>query len=513
MKDTHRKENTNCPTEINGRLFDSEYLKRDLKERSIRGGAITMTAQAVQFLLHMGSTIVLARLLTPQDFGLVAMITAVIGFVGMFKDMGLSTVTIQREKINHDQISTLFWINLALSLGVMLITAALAPAIAWFYGEPRLTWITLVLAGAFIFSGFTIQHQALLRRNMRFGAWASTRIFSIIIGILVAIITAWYGAGYWALVIMRLTESIILAISVWVICRWRPGLPVHRSDVRKMLAFGGHLTGSNFVNYFARNADNILIGKFIGAGALGLYAKAYQLFMMPITQIRSPLEQVAMPVLSSIQKQPGRYIKYYQQLIEIIAFLTIPLTLYCAIEADFLIRILLGNQWIGAVTVFRILAISALIQPVSSTRGIVLVSHGYSHRYFYWGLFNAILIVTSFIIGLPFGIEGVAAAYAVANYAILIPSLFYCFQNTPVTVSLFIKTLALPLLTGLLSAGCVLLAKFVITSDSIISHIFYAGIFMIIYGALSFSRKSIRETSRLLLKGLPIVGKRGLNVS
>ena len=145
--------------------------------------------------------------------------------------------------------------------------------------------------------------------------------------------------GYWSLVLMQLTTVITSAIAVWAACGWRPGLPVRRSGVREMLAFGGHLTGFNFVNYFSRNADNILIGKFIGADALGLYAKAYGLFMMPISQIRSPLNQVAMPVLSSLQNQPERYIKYYQRLIDILASLTIPLTLYCAIEADFLIQI------------------------------------------------------------------------------------------------------------------------------------------------------------------------------
>ena len=495
------------------KFFQTDHLKADLKGRSVRGGAITMTGQAARFVLSMGSTAVLARLLTPQDYGLLAMVTAITGFVAMFKDMGLSMATVQKAEINNDQISTLFWINVLLSLGVMFVITALAPAIAWFYGEPRLTLITLALAGAFIFGGLTVQHQALLRRNMRFGSLALIQIISMSVGILTAVIAAFYGAGYWSLVLMQLATAIAGAIAVWVACGWRPGLPVRRAGVRSMLAFGGHLTGFSFVNYFSRNADNILIGKFISAAALGLYAKAYGLFMMPITQIRGPLDEVAMPVLSSLQNQPERYIKYYQRLVDIMASLTIPLALYCAIEGSFLIRIFLGQQWLGAVSVFRILVIAALIQPVAGTRGLVLISHGFSDRCFYWGLFNAILTVTSFLVGLPFGIEGVAAAYAIANYVILIPSLFYCFQKTPVTVSLFMRTLASPALAGLLSAGCVILAKYVRVGDSIISHIVYAGIFTVVYGGASFSRKSIRETSGLLLKGLPILRGRALRVS
>ena len=292
-------------------FFDTEYLKADLKGRSVRGGAVTMAGQGVRFFLQMGSTVVLARLLTPQDFGLIAMVTAVTGFVMMFKDMGLSMATVQRAEVNHAQISTLFWINVTLSLGVMLVTAALAPAIAWFYGEPRLTWITLALAGAFIFGGLTIQHQALLRRNMRFGTLALIGIISMVMGIVAAIIAAWYGAGYWALVIMQLAGAITGAIAVWVVCGWRPGLPVRRSGVREMLAFGGNLTGFNVINYFARNADNLLIGKFWGSGPLGLYSKAYGLLMLPLRQINAPLSAVAIPALSRLKDEPERYRNYY----------------------------------------------------------------------------------------------------------------------------------------------------------------------------------------------------------
>lgn len=491
-------------------FFDIEYLKADLKGRSVRGGAVTMTAQGARFFLQMGSTVVLARLLTPQDFGLIAMVTAVTGFVLMFKDMGLSMATVQKAEINHGQISTLFWINVVLSLGVMLVTAALAPAIAWFYGEPRLTWITLALAGAFIFGGLTVQHQALLRRQMRFGSLALIQIISMSVGILTAVIAAFYGAGYWSLVLMQLATAVAGAIAVWVACGWRPDLPVRCSGVRGMLKFGGHLTGFKFVNYFSRNADNILIGKFIGADALGLYAKAYQLFMMPISQIRGPLNQVAMPVLSSLQNQPERYVKYYQRLIDIMATLTVPLTLYCAIEADFLIRTLLGQQWLGAVPVFRILVIAALIAPVAGTRGLVLISHGFSGRYFYWGLFNAILIVTSFIVGLPFGIEGVATAYAVAVYVILIPSLFYCFHKTSVTPSMFMRTLASPMLVGVVAAGCAMLMKYGVAGDSPISHGLYAGTFVLVYGGLSLRRKAVRETWKLLTKNVPVILPREL---
>jgi O-antigen/teichoic acid export membrane protein len=223
---------------------------------------------------------VLARLLTLQDFGLISMVTAFTGLASLFRDMGLSMATVQRPHIDHAQVSTLFWVNVAISVVITSITAMLGPLIAWFYGEPRLKWITIVSAVAFIFGGLTVQHQALLRRQMRFTALAIIDVGSMLAGIIVAITSSLYGAGYWALVLNQLVVGITTAMGVWLLCDWRPGLPVGHSGVRSMLAFGGNLTGANVLNYFVRNFDNILIGWYWGAQQLGLYTRAYQLLVI-----------------------------------------------------------------------------------------------------------------------------------------------------------------------------------------------------------------------------------------
>src|SRR5262249_43220524 len=159
-------------------------------------------------------------------------------FVSMFKDMGLAVATIQREEINAEQISTLFWINVMLSLAVMLLTAALAPGVAWFYGEPRLTLIMIGFAGAFLFGGLAVQHEALLRRQMRFTAVAVLEISSLTAGLVVAVLLAWNGARYWALVVNQLVQAASYAVGVWIVCDWRPGLPTRESGARSMFAFG-----------------------------------------------------------------------------------------------------------------------------------------------------------------------------------------------------------------------------------------------------------------------------------
>jgi PST family polysaccharide transporter len=449
VRRTSQESSTPVTAELKG-FFDTEHLKTDLKERSVRGSAVTMTAQAVKFLLHTGSTAVLARLLTPKDYGLVAMVTAISGFVALFKDMGLSMATIQKAEINHSQVSTLFWINVAVSFVLALILAIAAPIISWFYSEPRLTWITLALAGTFIFSGLTVQHQALLRRQMRFPALAAIEIGSMSVGIIAAIVLAWYGAGYWALVGLSAARALSNVALVWVFCRWRPGLPVRRVGVRSMIAFGGHMTAFGIVNYFARNFDNILLGRFWGAGVLGLYSRAYNIMMLPLSQVRDPLNAVAIPALSHIQNAPIRYKKYYIKLITMISFITMPLMVFLFVCSDEVIGILLGKNWAGAINIFRILAIVAFIQPVAGIGAVVLVSLGQSKRYLIWGIINSLVIVISFILGLPWGAIGVAVGYTIANYVILLPTLWYCFRRSPISITDFFSAIYRPVVASVI---------------------------------------------------------------
>ena len=427
----------------------------DLKARSVRGGTITMAAQGVKFLLQMGSVVVLARLLTPNDYGLVAMVIAITGFVAMFKDMGLSMATVQKANINHSQVSTLFWINVLIGFGIMVITAAIAPAVAWFYGERRLMWITLALASAFLFGGLTVQHQALLRRQMRFGRLAAIEVISILVGISIAIVSASYGAGCWALVLMQLAIAITTAIGVWVACKWRPGLPVRNSGVRSMLAFGGHLTGFSIVNYFTRNLDKILIGWRWGTQSLGLYSRAYSLLMLPLQQINTPISAVAIPALSRLQDKPERYRSYYLKAISLIALVTMPSVMFMIIMSENIIGVVLGEQWIGASRIFSILGISALIQPILNTTGWLYVSTGRTDRMFKWGIFASSLITVAFLIGLPYGSVGVASSYTTCFLLITFPCLWYAFKYTPVDISSTAKALW-PTVTGTLVVGVAL---------------------------------------------------------
>lgn len=450
--------------------FDIGHIKGDLKGRSIRGGTATLSAQVIKFIINTVSTVVLARLLTPDDYGLVAMVTAVTGFVALFKDLGLSMATVQRKDITHAQVSNLFWINVGVSLILGVILCLISPLISWFYHEPRLIPITLVLSLAFIFSGLSVQHNALLRRQMRFSILSIVDIISLISGIVGAILLAWVGCGYWALVAMPILTSISYVIMVWLFCNWRPGGFTRGVGLRSMLAFGGHLTGFSIVNYFSRNLDQILIGRVWGSQALGFYSKAYHIMMLPISQIRGPLEAVSIPAMSHLQDDPVRYRKYYLKLIKIIAFISMPLMVVLFVFAEDIIYLILGPNWSGCVRIFQILSVISFIQPVSTTRGLVFISLGQSRKYLTWGVANSVLTLISFFAGLPWGAEGVALGYAIANYICLIPSLWYCFKGSPIAIRDFVSSVFWPIVTSIsMGVGIGLLKAFLPTSGVITS--------------------------------------------
>jgi PST family polysaccharide transporter len=426
-------------------IFSLHDGQCDLAHESVRGGLVTLTSQGVQFLLRTVGMVVLARLLTPSDFGLVAMVAVVVNFVQMFRDAGLSTVTIQRDRISPAQVSTLFWLNVLTSTILGLCILASAPLVSLFYGRPELTTLGAAMSVPVILGGLTIQHQAILRRHLRFGMLACIHMGSLFSSVTVTVLLAWAGWRVWALVAGMLAEALAGVILTFTVCPWLPGGMRRGTGARASLRFGGHLMGFSLANFLSRNGDNLLVGQCLGAESLGLYAKAYQVFMMPISQIRGPLDQVGLPVLSSLRGHPDRYLRYYQRLLDVVASLTLPVTVYCFLESSFLVEQLLGPRWLGAAPVLHILAVAGIIQPLFSTAGLVQLSYGFSRRYMSWGIVGAVCYVSAFLIGIRSGAEGVAMSYTAANYLLFVPTLAYCFRGTPVTLGFFARSVATPL--------------------------------------------------------------------
>lgn len=411
----------------------------DLGRKSMRSGMINMGAQVISVLLQLASTVVLARMLTPDAYGLLGMVMAVIAFAGLFRDLGLSTATIQRKDLNAPQVSVLFWVNVAIGLGLTITLALSSPLVVWFYDRPELKWMTVVLGVNILISSLGAQHSALLTRNMQFKKLSIARITSSLASFIVALIGAMNGLEHWALVLGAVTSSFTYSIMVWSFSGWMPGLPTRNTGSREMIKYGLNLTGFEFVNYFSRNLDNILIGKVLGSEILGYYSRAYQLIMFPIANIRTPLASVALPGLSSIQTDKERFRSYYTQLLGVLSLATMPVAAFTFSAADPIVRVVLGDNWLPVVPIMKWLAVAAFLQPVSGLFGVVLLALGHAKRHLQCGLISAVVISITFLISVQYGVVALTVAYAAAGYALFVPIFLYASKGTGINLMDFLK--------------------------------------------------------------------------
>src|SRR5438132_3038042 len=411
--------------------FQTEHLLKDLHGRSFRGGVVTLGGQAVKFLLQTASTVALARLLRPQDFGLTAMVSAIIGLIGLWTDLGLSNATVQRSEITHGQVSALFWINCALGTGVMLVVALSAPVIAWFYHEPRLVGITVAFSTIFLLGGLTVQHRALLRRQMRFKLITIIDSVSMAFGIATGIAMAWLQFGYWSLVGAQLGGSLLNCALVWAMCDWRPGAFQRGVGALPMLACGASVTGFQFLAYFTRNFDNILIGRVLGAAALGIYSKAYGLLTLPMGQINMPLSGVLLPALSRLQDKPPEYARLFLRATRAIALVTVPIVVFSFFLAEDTVLVLLGRQWLAAARVFQLLAPAAAVSAIAFASNWLCQSLGPPRRQLHYAIVPAPGRATGFLIGIKWGIIGVAVSFSLTFTILFWAFVAYAASGSP----------------------------------------------------------------------------------
>ena len=409
----------------NDKHLCTDYLLTNLKGRTISGAFITIVAQGAQFVLTLASIMVLARLLTPKDFGLFAMVTILIGYLRVFKDAGLSTATVQREGITHAQVSNLFWINVAVSGAISLIFAAGSPIIAWFYREPRLVPITLVLSSTFILSGLIVQHTALLNRQMRFKALALIQVSSLLIGVALGIGMAWLKPSYWALVWGNLATIVATVVLTWFAIPWRPQAPSRQSGMRSLVAFGANLATGGFIYSLAKGADAMLIGRFYGADSVGLYTRAAALLNRPMDQFLNPIGSVFLPVLSRVQTQPERYRRTFLQVYEALVLASFLSTGLLFALARPLTLVVLGPKWEQAALIFAGFTMAALWMPPGTASTWLFASQGRGKDWLFASSLISAIALASFMAGLPFGPAGVAIVYSAAGLLVGMPVLYY----------------------------------------------------------------------------------------
>jgi PST family polysaccharide transporter len=405
--------------------FRTDHLLGNLKARTISNGMVTGLAQGAKFILTVASIAIMGRLVGPEDVGLFAMVMAVTGILRIFKDAGLSAATVQREGITHAQVSNLFWINLALSAVLGLVLAAASPLIAKFYHEPRLVAMTLVLSVTFLFSGSTVQHNALLNRQMRFKVLAVIEVGSMLFSILTGVVMALMGCHYWALVGANLAGEAALLVLTWMASGWRPQAPQRGSGTRPLLNFGANLTVGNIVFTLARGSDALLIGREFGSAVLGLYNRASGLLTRPLEQFLSPITAFLVPTLARLQNQPERYRATFLRVFEMIALVGFPCSgLFLAVSHP-LTLVVLGRKWEDAAVIFGGFTLTALYAPLACVIFWLGTSQGRGRDILRWNMISSILTVAAFFAGLPYGAFGVALSYSISGLLIRLPIQYY----------------------------------------------------------------------------------------
>jgi PST family polysaccharide transporter len=403
--------------------------------------------------------------------------------------------------VTEEQTSTLFWINILVGAILTAVTLVLAPVVATFYHEPRLFWLTSVVATGFLFNAAGIQHSALLQRQMRFTALSLIDIGSWIVGTAIAIGAAKAGYGYWALVAMTVTLPATTTIALWLTSAWVPGRPRSRAGIRSMMRFGGTITLNGLVVYIASNFEKVLLGRFWGAEAIGIYGRAYQLARIPTDSLNTAVGEVAFSALSRLQDDPIRLKSYFLKGYSLVLALTLPATLACGLFADDMIAVLLGPKWKDAVVVFRLLAPTILVFAIANPLAWLVSSIGLVGRGLKMSLVIAPIMIAGYLVGLPHGPRGVAFAYSAVMTLWIIPVIVWSVHGTVISVRDIMVTVSRPLVSSIVAAGFALalrlfydepsLPRLVLESVVLLSA--YLGMLLYVMGQKPFYMDLLRQ--------------------
>jgi PST family polysaccharide transporter len=404
--------------------FDDAAPREDLHRRSLRGGAISMIAQGGNVALQVVSTVVLARILLPEDFGLVAMVSAVTGYLSICVDLGTRDAVVQRGRVSEAEVSGLFWITAAVGFALTVITVLGSRFIAGFYGEPRLKHIAMLMSFTFVLPALYYQQYGLMRRALMFRQIAFIDLGGNLLATVIAIVLAYRGYRYWALAWKPVLTTLFTAFGVWLTCGWWPKRPSFTAGVRELLGFGVNVTGFTVADLIAKAADRVALGYTTGPRELGYYQNAFTVYDNALN-VSAPLHNVATATLSRLRSDTAVLKQAWSTALSSLTYFAAPAFVILAVIGQDLVVLLLGTKWRAAGAILSILALRGPAHIVERTHGWLHITAGRPDRWRHWGVLNCILTIVALFCGLPFGAIGVAAAYAVLTYAVFVPSIIY----------------------------------------------------------------------------------------
>lgn len=437
-----------------------------LKNKALKGIAWTSLSQVGQQMIRFIIGVVLARLLSPEEFGLMGMILVFVGFAGLLSDFGFTSAIIQKSEITTDHLSSIFWVNVLIGSFIASLLIVLAPLIANFYGYSILESITRLVALTFLINSFNMVQKAIVTKKLQFHILAFRNLLSIIVSGFVAILLAINGFGIWSLAWQSIVASLTGVILLWSVTDWRPKFQFSGNAIKELLPYSTNLVGSTFINYWMRNLDNLLLGKFLDSNALGLYARAYGLMLLPMKQISQVIGVVMFPVLSSIKEDVPRVKKVFLKTINAIALLSFPIFFGLLVVADDFILAVYGQKWVQVIPILKILCVIGAFQSIQYANAWIFTSQGRTDLLLRWSLFSGLFLVAAFIIGIAFGtISQFVYSYSVASLLLIYPSFSFAGRIIDLKFIEIIKTLLGTLACTLVMACSIVLVRYFFLRD------------------------------------------------
>jgi len=476
-------------------VFSVDHLEDNLRKHSIKSTKITLFAQAIKLVLHLLIIMALARLLNPQDYGLFAIVAIFTGLGVALIEGGLSMATVQSNNITHQQASNLFWASVFIGLIATTIIIIMSPLVVFFFKEEALSGMLVVMALSFFFGGMSVQHDAILHRQMRFKVIAFISVISLLIGGVFGVWFAMMDYGYWALVISYLLTSFVRLILCWWYVSWIPSWIKRKTGARSLLSYGLHLALGNVVAYLSKNATPFSIGLIGGVHFLGLYNRTFAIASIPATQAFPPVLSVLRPALFRVAKDKQKLKFVSISIMSKVAWVTTMISLVIFLAADWIVLIMLGEKWLEAVPILKILAMFMFASPITSLTGIMLMAVGNAKALFRWQIISFLLLLLFLVFGSFWGGYGILYSALVSLLLVRLPLFFiYASFFQPVKSIQLFGTLAYPLILALITIATIKLLENYISINSLILGVLFYVIFVVIfYVSISFLIKKTRE--------------------
>ena len=410
--------------------------------------------QVFSFILFL----VLARLLTPENFGLIALANIFIAFMQVFLEQG--KVLIQREDLQPEHLDAAFWSQVGSGILLTTILFSSAGLIAGFFEQPKLTLVLRCLSLLVIIDSLSQVHNALLNREFAFKIIALRSLLATVIGGIVGITMAYAGYGVWSLVALNLTSAVISLIVIWTAVDWQPKLRFSQKHFQDLFSFGVYVLAFKFIQFFDKRSDNLLIGYFLGDAALGYYAIAYRILEVMTQLLVNTINKVALPTFSRLQTKPKQLRQLFYQTTHFTSLIAFPTYLGVVVFAPELIVFLFGEQWIPSTVAMQILAFEGIVLSISLFHKSVFMSMGKPSWNVKVILLNATANLVACLVAVRYGITAVAIAYVISSYLIFPVSQWAVNKLIGIKLVTYLRQFVTPLVSSAIMVGVILVIKY-----------------------------------------------------